>query len=145
VSTTPPSSMTEEQLLAELQPLAAVITDKLQTVPVRLGPGGTDDLARELVFAIALHVARDVLPADALELAHPPRAVSRKWIVESRTNSEGTWRAYGGPYRDGERAEALEDFERSVELSGRWRREFRLVRETTTHAVEAEHIPEPRS
>jgi hypothetical protein len=56
---------TDAELLAELAPLAAVIGEKLRTVPVRHCPGGTDDLISELTIAAALYCAQHVLPAAA--------------------------------------------------------------------------------
>ncbi|MCX4827145.1 hypothetical protein OG746_26875 [Streptomyces sp. NBC_01016] len=56
---------TDAERLAELGPLAAVIADKLRTVPVRLGPGGADNLVSELTLAVAVYCGKHVLPAGA--------------------------------------------------------------------------------
>jgi hypothetical protein len=138
---------TDTELLAELGPLAAVIADKLRTVPVRLGPGGTDDLVSELTLAVAVYVGRHVLPAEALELRKPPRPVERTWQVETRWD-DGPWRAYGAPWPD--QVEAQDDFRETVATAAtvnasKRTRAFRLVRSTTSFAVEAEHTPEEPS
>lgn len=54
------------------------------------------------------------------------------------TNQRGTWRPWLAPHDD--HAEARQDYDRCVSNDGhRWA--FRLVRETSTFAVEAEHQP----
>lgn len=123
--------------LAELEPLAAVIADTLHTVPVRIGPGGDEDLVAELTLAMAIFCARHVLPAEVAELARPPRRPVRRWVVEAA--SRHGWRAYGGPYET--REEALDDFTETVAYSHNVGRGFRVLRSTTTCAVEAEHGP----
>lgn len=134
--------MTDAELLAELQPLAATIADKLRTVPVRLGPGGTDDLISELTIAVALYVGRHVLPAEELELRQPPRPTERQWQVETRWD-DGPWRHYGPPWSD--LASAQEDFRETVAASATRKqqqtRKYRLVRATTAYATEAAHAP----
>lgn len=123
------------ELLAELGPLAAVIADKLHTVPVRLGPGGTDDLITALTLAIALHVGRDVLPAGTL--GAPPYEPSVTRLIE--TQRRGVWARSSRDYDDP--TEARTDFAQLVtERAGQ--HACRLVRATTTYAVEAEHNPE---
>ncbi|MFI1701992.1 hypothetical protein ACH419_39430 [Streptomyces bobili] len=135
---------TDAELLAELGPLAAVIADKVHSVPVRHCPGGTDDLITELTLAVAVYVGRHVLPAEALELRQPPRSPARQWQVETRWD-DGRWRTYGAPYDDA--AEAREGYDETLAHAaaanayGR-SRSFRLVRSTTTYAVEAQHTPE---
>ncbi|WP_394434557.1 hypothetical protein [Streptomyces sp. SGAir0957] len=137
------TSRTNTDLLVELGQLRALIADKIATTPVRLGPGGTDRLANELTLAVAVYVGRHVLPADALALANPPRPAETQWVVETRWN-DGPWRPYGAPWPD--REEARSDFHETVHAAGgRMRqrsREYRLVRRSTTYAVEAEHTPE---
>jgi hypothetical protein len=135
---------TDTELLAELGPLAAVIADKLRTVPVRLGPGGADDLVSEITLAVAVYVGRHVLPAEALELRQPPRPADRAWQVETRWD-DGPWRPYGAPWTDAQDARA--DYEETLATAAttnthKRTRDFRLVRATTTYAVEAEHTPE---
>jgi hypothetical protein len=132
---------TDEQLLAELGPLAAVIADKVHTVPVRLGPGGTDDLVSELTLAIAVYVGRHVLPAEALALRHPPRPTTSAWVVETQWR-DGEWRTYGGGYDS--RDETREYYDDLVERRGH-QHAYRVVRVTTTYAVEAQHTPEQPS
>lgn len=78
---------TDAELLAELGPLAAVIADKVSTVPVRHCPGGTDDLVSELTLAVAVYVGRHVLPAEALELRHPPIPADTGWVVQAQRRS----------------------------------------------------------
>lgn len=124
------------ELLAELGPLRAVIADKLATVPVRLGPGGTDQLADELTLALAVYCGRHVLPADALALANPPHPAATEWIVEIRWQ-DGRWQQFTRLTED--RAEVLKAF---GELAAHDPHAFRLLRATTTYAVEAEHTPE---
>ncbi|MGW5736976.1 MULTISPECIES: response regulator transcription factor [Streptomyces] len=64
----------DPELLAELGPLRTVVTDTLATVPIRLGqPGSIYQLADQLTLALAVHIARDVLPAGALTTGRPPR------------------------------------------------------------------------
>lgn len=135
---------TDVELLAELGPLVAVIADKLAAVPVRLGPGGTDDLVTALTLAVAVYAGRHVLPADAHALANPPRPTETGWVVEAQW-SDRTWRPYGAARST--RDEAHEDFAATVNTAreaGPAAREwsFRLVRATTTYAIEAEHTPE---
>lgn len=135
---------TDTELLAELAPLAGVIAGKLGTVPVRLGPGGTDDLITELTLAIAVYVGRHVLPAEALDVRKPPRPTQHVWQMETRWD-DGRWQTYGAPWD--ERGRAHEDFTEVVataaSATGAYARsrEYRLVRATTTYAVEAEHQP----
>jgi len=127
---------TDTELLAELGPLAAVIADKVHTIPVRLGPGGTDDLVSELTLAVAVYVGREVLPAGALALATPPYEPSTTWTIQ--THRRGHWQRWLAD-RDN-LAEAREDYDRVIEHSGsKWA--FRLVRNTTTFAVETTHTP----
>ena len=135
---------TDAELLAELGPLAAVIADKLRTVPVRLGPRGADDLISELTVAVAVYVGRHVLPADKLPLiqalANPPCPPDVEWRL--MTLRRGGWHTWLGPRDD--RDEAREDYDHAVTTHGHeWA--YRLVRSTTTYAVEAEHIPEQQS
>lgn len=125
----------DTDLLAELGPLAAVIADTVATVPVRLGPGGTDDLVNALTLAVALYVGRDVLPAGAL--GAPPYEPSVTRLIE--TLRRGVWARSSRDYDDP--AEARTDFDQFVtERAGQ--HACRLVRATTTYAVEAEHNPE---
>ncbi|MFJ4988687.1 hypothetical protein ACIP9H_33420 [Streptomyces sp. NPDC088732] len=127
--------------LSELGPLAAVIADTVHTVPVRLGvPGGEEDLVHALTLAVAVYVGRHVLPEEAAELLNPPAPAERAWRVMTQWRN-GSWRTYGGPH--GNREDAQEDYDGSVRQSPD--RSFRLVRATTTHAVEAEHIAPPLS
>lgn len=141
----PDTQRTDADLLAELAPLAGVIAGKLRTVPVRLGPGGTDDLITELTLAVAVHVGRHVLPAEALALRKPPRPTEHTWQMETRWD-DGKWRTYSAPWD--ERDQAHEDFAETVATAmagtGTYARtrQYRLVRATTTYAVEAEHAPE---
>ncbi|MGY6019552.1 hypothetical protein [Streptomyces spinosirectus] len=128
---------TDTELLAELAPLAGVIADKLRTVPVRLGPGGTDDLISELTLAVAVYVGRHVLPAEALELRQPPRPADHTWSVETRWN-DGRWVSYGGARYTAEQGQEM--WQHTLDDPGP--HAFRLVRATTTYAVEAEHTPE---
>ncbi|MFB7711629.1 hypothetical protein [Streptomyces sp. NPDC056105] len=74
---------TEAELLAELAPLAAVIADKLRTVPVRHCPGGTDDLISELTIAAAAYCGKHVLPAGP-----PPAPVGQAAIARARAEGE---------------------------------------------------------
>ena len=132
---------TDAELLAELGPLAAVIADKLRTVPVRLGPGGANDLVSELTLAVAVYVGRHVLPADTQPLlqalAKPPCPPREEWQV--MTMRRGGWHTWAGPRDD--RDEAREEYEDMVARHGHeWA--YRLVRATTSWAVEAEHTPE---
>jgi hypothetical protein len=135
---------TDAELLAELGPLAAVIADKVNSVPVRLCPGGTDDLVSEITLAVAVYVGRHVLPAEALELRQPPRPAERTWQVETQWN-DGPWHPYGAPWSDS--ASAHEDFQETL-AAARARtqqrtRAYRVLRATTTYAVEAEHREQP--
>ncbi|MFF9894936.1 hypothetical protein [Streptomyces longispororuber] len=130
------SRPTDAELLAELRPLAAVIADKIRTVPVRLGPGGTDDLLSELTLAVAIYCGRHVLPPDATAAAAPPHLTETSWRIE--TPRGRLWRRYSG-CRD-TREEAHEDYAKTVEWGGA-RQAYRLVRITTTYTVEAEHTP----
>ncbi|MFF3891355.1 hypothetical protein [Streptomyces sp. NPDC001914] len=123
--------------LQELQPLAAVIADTVHTTPVRIGPGGDEDLVAELTLAVALFCARHVLPAEAAELADPPFQPTRRWVLE--TPSRDAWTPYGGGYDN--REDALNDFKETVARYQGKRRLFRVLRATTTYAVEAVHIP----
>jgi hypothetical protein len=132
---------TDEQLLAELGPLAAVIADKVHTVPIRLGPGGTDDLVSELTLAVAVYVGRHVLPAEAFALANPPWPTESDWVIESQWR-DGKWRNYGPARSD--RDEARELYDDAVRRNGD-RHPYRLVRATTTFATEADHAPEQPS
>lgn len=128
----------DTELLAELAPLAAVIADKIRTVPVRIGPGGADDLISELTLAVAVYCGKHVLPADALALANPPYPTEDGWSVETQRKS-GTWVTSGPACRP--RDDAIEDYRRAIEMGGhRW--PLRLIRAITTYAVEAEHTPE---
>ncbi|MEV8124815.1 hypothetical protein AB0P07_11980 [Streptomyces sp. NPDC085944] len=137
---------TDAELLAELGPLAAAIGDKVHTVPVRLGPGGADQLISEITLAVAVYVGRHVLPREALELRQPPKPTIRQWQVETRSG-DGPWRAYGAPWPD--HTAAREDFEEAVRTASTRRhtprREFRLIRTTASYAVEAQHTPEHTS
>lgn len=127
----------DTDLLAELGPLRAVIAEKLATVPVHLGhTGGADQLADALTIALALHIGRDVLPADALALANPPRPANVEWVVETRWH-DGRWVHFTRLHDD--RDEAAEAFHA---LAARDPHAFRLIRATTTYTVEAEHTPE---
>ncbi|WP_432164901.1 hypothetical protein [Streptomyces sp. bgisy031] len=76
--------MTTDVDLAELQPLAVIIAEKLRTVPVRLiGRGGADGLVSELTLAAALYCAKHVLPA------RPPSAsVDQAAIARARAEGE---------------------------------------------------------
>lgn len=135
---------TDAALLAELGPLAAVIADKVRTVPVRLGPHGIDDLIAELTLAVAVYVGRHVLPADTQHLlqalSKPPCPPREEWQV--MTMRRGGWHTWLGPRDDPE--EAREDFESIVARHGReWA--YRLVRVVTSYAIEAEHTPEQQS
>ncbi|MGY0023721.1 hypothetical protein ACVHNB_32725 [Streptomyces sp. YJ-C3] len=127
---------TDTELLAELGPLAAVIADKIRTVPVRIGPGGADDLISELTIAVAVYCGKHVLPADALALANPPLPPTTEWIVEIQWH-DGGWQHFAR-LTDG-REQVQEAF---AELAARDPHAFRLIRATTTYAVEAEHTPE---
>jgi hypothetical protein len=129
---------TDAELLAELGPLAAVIADKVHTVPVRHCPGGTDDLISEITLAVAVYVGRHVLPAEAAALANPPWPTETDWVVESQWR-DGKWRHYGPARPD--RADAREQYDDAVQRNGD-RHPYRLVRSITTYAVEAEHTPE---
>ncbi|MFH8792237.1 hypothetical protein [Streptomyces sp. NPDC017941] len=129
---------TDAELLAELAPLAAVIADKIRTVPVRLGPGGTDDLISEITLAVAVYCGQHVLSADARALATPAHPTETSWLIE--TPRKGAWRRWSG-CRD-TREQAHDDYANTVEWGGT-RQAYRLVRVTTTYAVEAEHAPEP--
>lgn len=131
--------MADEELLAELGPLAAVIADKISTVPVRHCPGGTDDLISELTIAVALYVGRHVLPAEALELRHPPHPAAATWVIETQRRS-GKWEDWGPGF--GGREEAQQLYEQMVDGSPR---PVRLTRRVVTFAVEAEHQPEDPS
>ncbi|MET8818499.1 hypothetical protein [Streptomyces rochei] len=132
---------TDTELLAELGPLAAVIADKAHTVPVRLGPGGTDDLISELTLAVAVYVGRHVLPAEALALRNPPWPTERDWVVEAQWR-DGKWRHYGPAFPD--RAAALEQYEYALRNNGTTHA-YRLVRATTTYAIDVQHTPEQQS
>ncbi|MGW6481281.1 hypothetical protein ACWGDS_25870 [Streptomyces sp. NPDC055059] len=79
--------MTTDVDLAELQPLAAVIAEKLRTVPVRLiGRGGADDLISELTIAVAVYCGKHVLPATT------PPAPDPAETDEQRADREETER-----------------------------------------------------
>lgn len=45
-----------------LAPLAKLIEDIVRTTPIRLGPGGTDDLAAQLAVRTAVWIGKHVLP-----------------------------------------------------------------------------------
>jgi hypothetical protein len=127
---------TDAELLAELGPLAAVIADKVRTVPVRLGPGGTDDLVSEITLAVAVYVGREVLPADALALANPPRPADTEWAIEYQRHSTGEWLDWGVSHPDREGAQQLWDH---MTDGSKW--PLRLVRRVTSHITEAEYTP----
>ncbi|MFF7946981.1 hypothetical protein [Streptomyces griseorubiginosus] len=127
---------TDAELLAELGPLAAVIADKLRTVPVRLGPAGTDDLISELTIAVAVYIGRDVLPADALALANPPRPADTEWAIEYQRHSTGEWLDWGVSHPDRSGAQQLWDH---MVDGSKW--PLRLVRRVTSHITEAEYTP----
>ncbi|GAQ52101.1 hypothetical protein [Streptomyces acidiscabies] len=129
----------DPELLAELQPLAAVIADKIRTVPVSFGPGGTDNLIAELTLAIAIYCARNVLPkAPITNLPQPPWPTETDWTLESQWR-DGRWRT-DGPARN-DRDDALQRYNNAVQHDGN-RRPYRLVRATTTYTIETEHAPE---
>lgn len=48
--------------LTPLRPLAEVIAETVRTTPIRLCPGGTDDLISNLTVKVAAYVGREVLP-----------------------------------------------------------------------------------
>ncbi|WP_320784154.1 hypothetical protein [Streptomyces sp. CRN 30] len=129
---------TDAELLAELQPLLAVIADTVHRVPVRLGPGGAADLITDLTLACAVYVGRHVLPADAAALASPPWPIETDWVTEVQRRT-GKWQRYGAAIDD--RAEAREYYDDVVRRNGS-RYPYRLVREITTYTVEATHTPE---
>ncbi|WP_435218364.1 hypothetical protein [Streptomyces sp. bgisy034] len=131
----------DAELLAELGPLAAVISDKVNSVPVRLGPGGTDALVSEITIAVAVYCGRHVLPADALALANPPWPTDSEWAVESQWR-DGKWRHHGRAHSV--RNDAREQYDDSVRRNGD-RQRYRIVRATTTFVTEAEHTPEEQS
>ncbi|MFC7909032.1 hypothetical protein [Streptomyces nigra] len=77
--------------------------------------------------------ATTVLELSQSDAEHTPEAA---WYI--LTHQRGGWRPWLAPRLD--RAEAREDYDRCVAESGhRWA--FRLVRETSTYTVEAEHQP----
>ncbi|MFB6934551.1 hypothetical protein [Streptomyces chartreusis] len=88
----------------------------------------------------AVYVGRHVLPADTQPLldalTHPPCPPDTAWQVMTR---RGGWHTWLSPHAD--REEARADYEHAVTTHGdKWA--YRLVRVTTSYAVEAEHIPE---
>lgn len=127
---------TTAELLAELGPLHTVIVKTLATTPVRLGPGGTDQLADDLTLALALHISRDVLPVDALALANPPHPSDTTWRIEVPMRGQWQRTATGYTNRDG----ALDSYQNWIDAHPAMM--SRLVRATTTYAIEAEHTPE---
>jgi hypothetical protein len=48
--------------LATLQPLAALIEKTIRDTPIRMGPGGTDDLTAQLTLKTCVWVGKNVLP-----------------------------------------------------------------------------------
>lgn len=48
--------------LATLQPLAALIEKTIRDTPIRMGPGGTDDLTAQLTVKTCVWVGKNVLP-----------------------------------------------------------------------------------
>ncbi|HEY9408466.1 MAG TPA: hypothetical protein VIP77_02700 [Jiangellaceae bacterium] len=60
MTTTPP---TEE--LAVLAPLASLIEKTIRDTPIRMGPGGTDDLTAQLTVKTCVWVGKNVLPRTA--------------------------------------------------------------------------------
>lgn len=51
--------------LAVLAPLMKLIEDTVRSTPIRLGPGGTDDLSAKLTVRTAAWVGKNVLPRTA--------------------------------------------------------------------------------
>lgn len=49
--------------LTPLKPLAQVIAETVLTTPVRLCPGGADDLISELTIKVAAYMGREVIPS----------------------------------------------------------------------------------
>ncbi|MFJ9029781.1 hypothetical protein ACIRQP_14855 [Streptomyces sp. NPDC102274] len=55
--------MSADQLdLSALRPLAEVIAKTVRTTPIRLGPGGADNLISDLTIAVAVYMGREVIP-----------------------------------------------------------------------------------
>ncbi|QJT04386.1 hypothetical protein G9272_32225 [Streptomyces asoensis] len=133
----PTSTLTTEQL-NELAPLAAVIADKVSTVPVRHCLGGTDDLVAELTLAVAVYVGRHVLPAELLQLRHPPIPTDTGWIVQAQRRS-GKWEDWGPAYPNRDDARRLYE-----SLADGNSGPLRLVRKVTSYVAEAEHTPGER-
>ncbi|AZM46599.1 hypothetical protein DMB38_12935 [Streptomyces sp. WAC 06738] len=77
-------------------------------------------------------------PAPQQPAAEPPYLPSVTWVVQ--THLRGTWKVWSS--EDDDRDAVREDFERSVAHDG-GRHGYRIVRSTTTYAVEAEHTPAP--
>jgi len=117
--------------LSPLNPLARVIAEAVRTTPVRFGPGGTDDLISEITIRVAAYMGR-VVATDPV--TQQPRPTTTRWTVEQFRTS-GKWMPWVG--RD-DRAEALQE---AAEMrADRLDIPVRVVRETTTYAVEPDGL-----
>jgi hypothetical protein len=58
----PVPAATTDLDLPSLYPLARVIAGVVRTTPVRLGPGGVDDLICQLTVKVAAYMGREVIP-----------------------------------------------------------------------------------
>lgn len=107
--------------LAELQPLASVIAETLHTVPVRIGPGGDQDLVAELTLAIAIYCARHVLPAGKPPAQDEQPATPGTLTEEQRTrlnaflDGPATARVLSALHHSAE-----QDVTRVIDLYERW-------------------------
>ncbi|MGV9891700.1 hypothetical protein [Streptomyces sp. NPDC003395] len=85
----------------------------------------------QTVVALLRRMAGEAQPATETSLPS-----DTLWHVQTR--QRGTWRPWLAPRDD--HAEAREDYDRCIADNGhRWA--FRLIRETSTYTIEAEHIP----
>ncbi|MEU8760687.1 hypothetical protein [Streptomyces sp. NPDC048659] len=126
---TGPDHARTDPALAELGPLAQVIARTLRDTPVRLGdPQAAPDLVGALTAAVAVYIRREVLPAGALDEAHP---IETRWVVEARLRSD-VWSPWSGPLTNP--VEALAYCATAAESAVR--REFRVVRRTTITTIE---------
>ncbi|MDT0387860.1 hypothetical protein [Streptomyces dubilierae] len=120
---------------AEAAAVADRIADEAREKRFAEGQGkGSTALGARLVAEKLRRMAGETPAATEAQPAQPDET---RWHI--LTHQRGTWRPWLAPRHD--HTEAREDYDQCVTSNGhRWA--FRLVRETSTYAVEAEHTPE---
>lgn len=75
-----------------LAPLASVIATTLEDVPVRLGPGGTDQLAAALTAHVAAYMGRELGPLAAVlgAIAGERERQDARWGEQNHHDGTGT-------------------------------------------------------